>query len=75
MNGTAAAGTQFVTLDLDGDGDIDIVTAGKTGVHFYENLKVDKVSKEQREKEILVDTNWPFPGEGAMVQQEDEPKK
>ncbi len=75
VNGTAAAGTQFVTGDLDGDGDIDIVTAGKTGVHFYENLKVDKVSPQQREKEILVDTNWPFPGEGQMVQQEDEPKK
>ena len=44
-------------------------------MHFFENLKIDKVSPQQREKEILVDKNWPFPGEGQMVQQEDEPKK
>jgi hypothetical protein len=75
VNGTAGAGTQFVTLDMDGDGDIDIVTAGKTGVHFFENLKIDKISNEQREKEILLDKNWPFPGEGPAVQQEEEPKQ
>jgi hypothetical protein len=74
VNGTAAAGTQFVVEDLDGDGDLDIATAGKTGVHFYENLKVDKVAGAQREKEILVDKNWPFPGEGAVVKQDNEPK-
>jgi hypothetical protein len=60
--------------DLDGDGDLDIVTAGKTGVHFYENLKVDKVPKEAREQELLLDKNWPFEGEGVIVQQEDGPK-
>ena len=38
VNGTAGAGTQFIVEDLDGDGDIDIATAGKTGVHFFENL-------------------------------------
>jgi hypothetical protein len=75
VNGTAGAGTQFVTQDLDGDGDIDIATAGKTGVHFFENLKVNLVPKEQREKEILLDTNWPFPDEGPVVTQEEEPKK
>lgn len=75
VNGTAGAGTQFVVEDLDGDGDLDIATAGKTGVHFYENLKIDKVSKEVREKEILIDRNWPFPGEGPVVKQENEPKK
>lgn len=74
VNGTGAAGTQFVVEDLDGDGDPDIVTAGKTGVHFFENLKIDNVSKEQREKEILLDKNWPFPGEGPVVKQEEEPK-
>jgi hypothetical protein len=75
VNGTAAAGTQFVTADFDGDGDIDIATAGKTGVHLFENLQIDKVPKEQREKEILLNTNWPFPGEGEIVKQEDEPAK
>ena len=51
--------------DMDGDGDLDIVTAGKTGVHFFENLKVNKVPKTQREKELLMNTkSWPFPGEG-----------
>lgn len=75
VNGTAGAGTQFVTGDLDGDGDIDIATAGKSGVHFFENKKIDLVPKEQREKEILLDTKWPFPGEGPEVPQDEEPKK
>jgi hypothetical protein len=75
VNGTAGAGTQFVTEDMDKDGDLDIVTAGKTGVHYFENLKVDRVPKEQREKEILLDTHWPFPGEGPVVEQEEAPKQ
>ena len=75
VNGTAGAGTQFVTQDMDGDGDIDIVTAGKTGVHYFENLAINHVPKAQREKEILLDTNWPFPGEGPQVPQDEEPKK
>ena len=75
VNGTAGAGTQFVTEDMDGDGDLDIVTAGKTGVHFFENLTVNHVPKAQREKELLLDTNWPFPGEGPVVQQEEQPKQ
>jgi hypothetical protein len=74
VNGTAGAGTQFVTADLDGDGDLDIATAGKTGVHFFENLRIDRVPREQREKEILLDKNWPFPGEGPAVTQEEKPK-
>ena len=75
VNGSAGAGTQFVTEDMDKDGDIDIVTAGKTGVHFFENLTIDRVPKAEREKEILLDTNWPFPGEGPEVPQDEEPKK
>lgn len=75
VNGTAGAGTQFITADLDKDGDLDIATAGKSGVHFFENLTVNRVPKAQREKEILLDTHWPFPGEGPVVKQEEEPKK
>lgn len=75
VNDTAGAGTQFATADLDGDGDVDVVTAGKTGVHLLENLRVDHVPKAQREKELLLDTQWPFTGEGPRVQQEEEPKQ
>ncbi len=69
VNGTAGVGTQFIIADLDGDGDIDLATAGKTGVHFFENLKINQVPKEQREKELLLnDKTWPFPGEGQQVE-------
>ncbi len=73
VNGTAGAGTQFVTGDFDGDGDIDIATAGKTGVHLYENLTVNKVPKEVSEQDLLLDKTWPFPCEGSIVKQEEEP--
>ncbi|MGA8598804.1 MAG: VCBS repeat-containing protein [Bryobacteraceae bacterium] len=67
IGGTAGAGTQFIVQDLDGDGDLDIATAGKTGVHFFENLQVNRVPKAQREQQLLLDKNWPFPGEGEQV--------
>jgi hypothetical protein len=76
MNGTAGVGTQFIVADLDGDGDIDLATAGKTGVHFFENLRVNQVSKAQREKEILLNhSTWPFPGEGAEAEWQRSKKK
>lgn len=59
-NSRAGAGTQFVVLDFDGDGDKDIVTAGKSGQFWFENLTVNNVPREQREKEILINKNWPF---------------
>ena len=69
LNGTAGAGTQFVAADLDGDGDLDLATAGKTGVHFFENLKINQVPKAQREKELLLNkTSWPFPDEGSPAE-------
>jgi hypothetical protein len=68
INGTAGVGTQFVVADLDGDGDVDLATAGKSGVHFFENLKINQVPKDQREKELLLNNKtWPFLGEGQQV--------
>jgi hypothetical protein len=44
-------------------------------VHFFENLKIDRVPKEAREKDLLLNKDWPFEGEGSIVQQEDGPPK
>jgi hypothetical protein len=62
-NGTGGAGTEIQVVDLDGDGDLDIVVGGKTGVHWFENLTIDKVSPEVREKEWQSMQAWPFPDE------------
>ncbi len=68
LGGTAGAGTQFIVEDLDGDGDLDIATAGKTGVHFFENLRIDHVPPAEREKMLLLNTkDWPIKGEGVEV--------
>ena len=75
VNGTAGAGTQFLVQDLDADGDVDLATAGKSGVHFFENLKTDKVPKASREKDLILEKNWPFEGEGDTVQPENGPTK
>jgi len=34
-------------------------------------LTINKVSQEQREKELLLNPEWPFPCEGSIVKQED----
>jgi hypothetical protein len=73
VNGTASAGTQFIATDLDHDGDIDIASAGKLGVHVLENLKVNNVPKNVREETQPLERKWPFPGEGKEVPQEDGP--
>ena len=74
VNGTASAGTQFIAADLDHDGDIDLASAGKLGVHVLENLKVNNVPKSVREETQPLERKWPFPGEGKEVPQEDGPK-
>ncbi|QHN04295.1 VCBS repeat-containing protein [Granulicella sp. WH15] len=75
-NGTASAGTQILAEDFDHDGDLDIATAGKLGVHFLENLKVaDNVPKTTREAQQPIERKWPFPGEGQEVPQEENPSK
>ena len=36
--GRAGTGLQMIAIDIDRDGDIDVVTGGKTGVFLAENL-------------------------------------
>jgi len=48
-NSIAGAGTQFVVIDLDGDGDLDIVCAGKTGQYWFENLTINYVPWQKRD--------------------------
>ena len=40
--GTVGTGLQLDTKDLDGDGDIDLICPGKTGLYWIENLRIDK---------------------------------
>ena len=73
VNGTASAGTQILAADFDHDGDIDLASAGKLGVHVLENLKITKVPKAVREETQPMNRKWPFPGEGKEIPQEDGP--
>lgn len=59
-NSTAGVGTQFVVEDMDGDGDPDIVVAGKSGQHWFENLSVDNVPVEGRQDDLLTNPDWPL---------------
>ena len=40
--GSAGTGLQMAVRDLDQDGDVDIVAPGKSGLYWFENLRVSK---------------------------------
>ena len=40
--GTAGTGLQMTAIDIDGDGDIDLVCPGKSGLYWFENLSKGK---------------------------------
>ncbi len=40
--GTAGTGLQMTAVDIDGDGDIDLVCPGKSGLYLFENLTKSK---------------------------------
>jgi hypothetical protein len=62
-NGTAGCGTEIQVVDIDHDGDMDIVVGGKTGVHLLENLTANQVPGAVREKEWKLSGPWPLPNE------------
>jgi hypothetical protein len=41
-SGTAGTGLQMTAIDVDGDGDIDLVCPGKSGLYWFENLSKAK---------------------------------
>ena len=41
-NGTAGTGLQLTAVDIDHDGDLDLVCPGKSGLYLFENLRVTK---------------------------------
>ena len=40
--GTAGTGLEMTVIDIDGDGDLDIVCPGKSGLYYFENLTKSK---------------------------------
>ena len=40
--GTAGTGLQMTAIDIDGDGDLDLVCPGKSGLYLFENLTRSK---------------------------------
>lgn len=44
--GSAGTGLQLAARDLDGDGDIDLVCPGKSGLYWFENLRINSGRNE-----------------------------
>ncbi|HEY2154373.1 MAG TPA: hypothetical protein VGH33_02000 [Isosphaeraceae bacterium] len=42
MPGTAGTGLEIAVVDFDGDGDLDLVCPGKSGLYLFENLLKSK---------------------------------
>ena len=40
--GSAGTGLQMDARDMDGDGDIDLVCPGKSGLYWFENLRTSR---------------------------------
>ncbi len=40
--GTAGTGLELTVIDIDGDGDLDLVCPGKSGLYWFENLSKSK---------------------------------
>jgi len=43
--GSAGTGLQMDARDMDGDGDIDLVCPGKSGLYWFENLRISKTKR------------------------------
>jgi hypothetical protein len=53
FNSPASPGMQLVVRDMDADGDLDIVTAAKSGQYWFENLTVNRVPDPDSTRETF----------------------
>ena len=55
-------GMQIPVIDIDGDGDLDIVCAGKSGLFFVENLTKGKRESRQAARSTVNPSDLPQGG-------------